>query len=104
MCSAHHRMATLLAAIACLSALLFCLFINPAEAFADIRNHGRHRKSVPIRSLAASGVSKMNFVEDAEKETLTVTENGTPILTYRFGDQLREGVDPKFARSCYVHP
>ncbi len=90
--------------IAWLSALLFCLFINPAEAFADISDYGRLRESIPIRSLAASGVSKMNFVEDAEKGTLTVIENGTPVLTYRFGDQLREGVDPKFARSCYVHP
>lgn len=91
---------------ACLAVLLFRLFINPAEAFAEIRKlgDGPLRESVPIHSLATSGVTKMNFIEDSAKGTLTVTENGTPVLTYRFGDQLGEGVDGKFTRSSYIHP
>ncbi len=46
----------------------------------------------------------MDFVEDTVKGTLTIMDSGMPVLTYRFGDQLKEGVDARFARSCYIHP
>jgi Family of unknown function (DUF6807) len=47
---------------------------------------------------------RMGFVEDAAKGTLTITDGGAPVLTYRFSDQLKSGVDPKFVRSTYIHP
>lgn len=47
---------------------------------------------------------QMRFVMEEEKGTLTITEGGAPVLTYRFGDQLKEGVDAKFIRSGYIHP
>jgi hypothetical protein len=46
----------------------------------------------------------MTFVEDAEKGILTAKDGQVDILTYRFGDQLKEGTDPKQTRSCYIHP
>jgi len=46
----------------------------------------------------------MIFVEDMENETLTVRDGKVDVLTYRFGDQLKEGVDPEQTRSCYIHP
>jgi hypothetical protein len=48
--------------------------------------------------------SQMIFIEDTEKGTLTVKDGKVDILTYRFGDQLKNGIDPKQTRSCYIHP
>jgi hypothetical protein len=48
--------------------------------------------------------SQMTIVEDAEKGTLTVKDGKHAVLTYRFGDQLKDGIDPKQTRSCYIHP
>jgi hypothetical protein len=89
-----------------LSALLAGVLISPALAFENIRNIGDGPLAgpIPFHSLAASGVSKMDFVEDAVLGTLTITDSGAPVLSYRFGDQLKEGVDAKFKRSCYIHP
>jgi hypothetical protein len=53
--------------------------------------------------LSGSG-SQMTFIEDAEKGTLTVRDGKMEVLTYRFGDQLKEGIDPEQTRSCYIHP
>mgnify|MGYP001217470825 CR=1 FL=1 len=47
---------------------------------------------------------RMSFVEDAAAGTLTITEKGRPVLTYHYGDQLPAGVDPRYARSSYIHP
>ncbi len=44
------------------------------------------------------------IVEDVEKGTLTVKDGKIEVLTYRFGDQLKEGIDPEQTRSCYIHP
>ena len=63
-----------------------------------------------ILSLSLTGLvwpgfaSQMTFVEDAEKGTLTVRDRKVDVLTYCFGDQLKEGIDPKQMRSCYIHP
>jgi hypothetical protein len=54
-------------------------------------------------TLAAMG-SPFNWIEDADRGTLTLKEAGQPVLTYNFGDQLPAGVDPRYTRSCYVHP
>lgn len=48
--------------------------------------------------------SQMIFVEGMENGTLTVRDGKVDVLTYRFGDQLKEGVDPEQTRSCYIHP
>lgn len=44
------------------------------------------------------------IVEDAEAGTLTVMDGQRPVLTYRYGEQLPAGVDPRYARSSYIHP
>jgi hypothetical protein len=48
--------------------------------------------------------SQMAFVEEEEKGWLTLKEGKVDILTYRFGDQLKQGVNPSQTRSCYIHP
>lgn len=57
-----------------------------------------------IAMIMSGFASQMALVEDAEKGTLTVIDRKVNVLTYRFGDQLKEGVDPKQTRSCYIHP
>jgi hypothetical protein len=58
-----------------------------------------------LTGLILSGFApQMTFVEDKENGTLTVRDGQLDVLTYRFGDQLKEGVDPKQTRSCYIHP
>lgn len=47
---------------------------------------------------------QMTFIEDEEKGTLTVRDGKADVLTYRYGDQLKEGIEPKQTRSCYIHP
>ncbi len=99
----------------CLFALLSGCFITPAAASLDVRSpgDGPFRGPVPISPrvnavAAPAGMKKqgdrMGFVEDAAKGTLTITDGGAPVLTYRFSDQLKNGVDPKFVRSTYIHP
>lgn len=50
-----------------------------------------------------SVIPGFHFTEQ-EGGRLLLTENGKPVLTYNFGDQLKEGVPPDRKRSCYVHP
>jgi hypothetical protein len=57
----------------------------------------------PVRTAGADP-APFRLVEDAAAGTLTVMEGQLPVLTYRFGDQLPPGLDPKQARSCYIHP
>jgi len=54
--------------------------------------------------LATVGSAQLVFVEGAAKGTLTIRDGQTDVLTYRYGDQLKPGVDPKYAQSCYIHP
>jgi len=98
-----------------LSGPLAALFIAPAIFSGDIRDSDRVSVRGPrLHNLSINAVSaladaekqgnKMNFIEDPAKRTLTIMDDGRPVLTYRFGNQLKEGVDPKFARSSYIHP
>jgi len=48
--------------------------------------------------------AQMSFVQDDQAGTLTIWDGKARILTYRFGDQLKKGVDAKYTRSCYIHP
>lgn len=57
-----------------------------------------------IGVMAAAGSAQMQFIEDTGRGTLTLRDGPNEVLTYRFGDQLKEGIDPKYVRSCYVHP
>lgn len=54
-------------------------------------------------ALAASA-AQMTFVEEKEKGWLILKDGRIDVLTYCFGDQLKEGVDPEQTRSCYIHP
>jgi len=50
------------------------------------------------------GYGQMRFSEDKEKGMVTVYEGEKKVLTYCFGDQLKEGAAPEQIRSCYIHP
>lgn len=51
-----------------------------------------------------TALAQMEYVENTREGTLTVLEGGKDILTYRFGDQIKEGADQNQMRSCYIHP
>lgn len=57
-----------------------------------------------VGMISTTGATQMNFIEDTEKGTLTLLDGKVSVLIYRFGDQLKDGVDPKQTRSCYIHP
>lgn len=47
----------------------------------------------------------MEIVEETTTGgVLTIQDGQTKVLSYRFGDQLQQGVDEKYKRSCYIHP
>lgn len=47
----------------------------------------------------------MNFIEDLTQGKLTiVAAEHARVLTYCFGEQLKPGVDARYAQSCYIHP
>jgi len=48
--------------------------------------------------------AQITFIDDTERGRLTIKEGEHNILTYCYGDQLKEGLDPKYTRSCYIHP
>jgi hypothetical protein len=54
--------------------------------------------------LFVPGQAQMTLVEDEETGSLTIKDGGKDVLTYRFKDQLIEGRDSRFTRSCYIHP
>jgi hypothetical protein len=61
--------------------------------------------SLSLTGLVLTGfATQMTFVEDAENGTLTVKDGKADVLTYCFGDQLKDGIDPEQTRSCYIHP
>lgn len=51
-----------------------------------------------------NALAQMAILEDGEKGALTVRDGQVDVLTYRFDDQLKEGLDPEQTRSCYIHP
>ncbi|MFZ2053899.1 MAG: DUF6807 family protein [Candidatus Aminicenantales bacterium] len=57
-----------------------------------------------VMFLGMAAQAQFTFVEDPAKGTLTVRDGKFEVLTYRFGDQLNSGVDPKYTQSCYIHP
>jgi Family of unknown function (DUF6807) len=54
--------------------------------------------------LASAAMAQFTFVEDPSSGTLTIRDGKADVLVYRFGDQLKSGVDPKYTQSCYIHP
>jgi hypothetical protein len=62
-----------------------------------------------MASLAAAACgsgrsSFFSFVDDPALGTMTVRDGALVVLTFRYGDQLPTGVDPKYVRSGYIHP
>ncbi len=63
--------------------------------------------SIAILTISLSFIlasPQIKFIEDSEKGMLTIRDSQSDILTYCFGDQLQEGLDPRHTRSCYIHP
>jgi hypothetical protein len=54
--------------------------------------------------LGTGALAQIVSFENAAEGTLTVRDGKTDVLTYRFGDQLKPGTDPKYTQSCYIHP
>jgi len=54
--------------------------------------------------LPSAAIAQFTFVEDPSSGTLTIRDGKADVLTYRFGDQLKAGIDPKYTQSCYIHP
>jgi len=48
--------------------------------------------------------AQITFIDNTKRGRLTIKEGEHNILTYCYGDQLKEGLDPKYTRSCYIHP
>jgi hypothetical protein len=57
-----------------------------------------------IGFLGTAAQAQLTFIEDPAEGTLTVRDGKTAVLTYRYGDQLKPEVDPKYMQSCYIHP
>lgn len=57
-----------------------------------------------ILCLAIGAAGQMSFIDDPKAGTMTIRDGKADVLVYRYGDQLKEGVDPKFTRSGYIHP
>jgi Methane oxygenase PmoA len=54
---------------------------------------------------AVGTVQAFEITEDsATSGILTVRDGNVNVLSYCYGDQLAAGVDPKYTRSCYIHP
>lgn len=57
-----------------------------------------------LSQLFIPSFAQMTFVEDEDKGTLTIRDGKNDVLTYRFKDQLKKGLDAQYTRSCYIHP
>ncbi len=56
-------------------------------------------------STPASSAAGLELLDNSSSGILTVRDGGTTnVLSYRYGDQLQEGVHRKYTRSCYIHP
>ncbi len=69
--------------------------VSAATAAAAAPNAGR--------ASSPAAASRLTLVEDAAAGTLTVRDGAIEVLTYRFGDSLPAGADPRYIRSCYIH-
>jgi hypothetical protein len=54
--------------------------------------------------LVTRAPAQFAHTEDPAKGKLTVRDGRIEVLTYRFGDQLKPGADPRHTQSCYIHP
>jgi len=54
--------------------------------------------------LGRAATAQFTFVEDPSSGTLAIQDGKADVLTYRFGDQLKAGIDPRYTQSCYIHP
>jgi len=54
--------------------------------------------------LASSADAQFTFAEDPSSGTLTIRNGKADVLVYRYGDQLKAGVNPIYTQSCYIHP
>jgi hypothetical protein len=81
-------------------------FWSKAEQNGEQARHEIHLPSLMefFHKHLTTSNDRMKFLEDKEKGLLTVRDGQIDVLTYRFGDQLKEGVDPTQTRSCYIHP
>jgi len=57
-----------------------------------------------VAVASACSAQSFRFADDPGAGTLTLNDGERAVLTYRYGDQLKEGVDPKYTQSCYIHP
>ncbi len=68
---------------------------------------GRFRFLVPLLLVmigACAQASSFSFEENQSDGTLTLQENGTPVLTFVGDMTLKDGVPEKFRREGYFHP
>jgi hypothetical protein len=59
---------------------------------------------VACRPTAAPPPPSFSFKDDSTAEILTLFDGALPVLAFRYGDQLKPGVDPKYIHSDYIHP
>jgi len=57
-----------------------------------------------VAFLTLTGSAQLTSVEDPSSGTLTIRDGKADVFVYRFGDQLKAGIDPKYTQSCYIHP
>lgn len=62
------------------------------------------RSIISVGMACSMALAQMTITEDGKKGTVTIHDGEMNVLTYRFGNQLKEGVDPEQTRSCYIHP
>ena len=55
-------------------------------------------------ALSQSKDVGFRFVDDESNGVMRLLEDGKPVLSYRYGDQLAEGVPADRTRSSYLHP
>jgi len=55
-------------------------------------------------ALALCACRSFEFDRDEDAGTITIRDGDMPVLTWRYGDQLPEGVPSNRKRSSYVHP
>ncbi len=71
--------------------------LNPAS----LQNDTFHRFQV---QRVSSSSPQVFMFEDQEDKFLTLSEDGTPVLRYVYGMNLKEGVPEDRRRSNYIHP
>lgn len=59
-----------------------------------------------LLALAAAGSAPadLSWTDHPDQGTVTIREDGREVLAFRYGDQSRDGVDPQYTRSGYIHP